>query len=47
MSLLTSSVRVANELSRLGIHTTLIPDSSMGYFMHTVNLVIISRYSHR
>ena len=36
-----SSVAVANELEVNGIHTTLIPDSSVGYFMNQVNLVIM------
>ena len=33
------SVDVARKLQREGIHTTLIPDSGVGYFMHKVNLV--------
>lgn len=32
---------MANELQANGIHTTLIPDSSVGYFMSRVNLVIM------
>ena len=32
---------MANELQENGIHTTLIPDSSVGYFMSRVNLVIM------
>ena len=35
------SVAVANELEASGIHTTLIPDSSVGYFMSHVNLVLM------
>lgn len=30
----------------MGIHTTLIPDSGVGYFMHTVNLVMIPGSHH-
>ena len=30
----------------MGIHTTLIPDSGVGYFMHTVNLVMIPTSHH-
>ena len=33
------SVDVARKLQREGIHTPLIPDSGVGYFMHKVNLV--------
>lgn len=34
-----SRVDVARKLQKEGIHTTLIPDSGVGYFMHKVNLV--------
>lgn len=41
-----TSVDVARKLQEEGIHTTLIPDSGVGYFMHKVNLVAIHSISN-
>ena len=38
---LTFSIQFANDLQQKGIRTTLIPDSGVGYFMHTVQLVLM------
>ena len=36
-----SSIQFANDLQQKGIRTTLIPDSGVGYLMHTVQLVLM------